>query len=95
MDVETMVAEMHSGPEGPMDSSQNTAANDRDNRPTVSPARLTMEVAAAIHDRCCNDAGCDGAFEHLREAAVAVDVLTGHRPPRGRGRPRPPLADAA
>ena len=42
---------------------------------TTSPAELTWEVARGIHRRCCRDGSCDGAFEHLTAAAVAVEML--------------------
>lgn len=53
----------------------------------ASPAGRAWEVARAIHQRCCRGTACGGAYEHLREAAVAVGVLTGRPPGRPGGRP--------
>ncbi|MHB1854104.1 MAG: hypothetical protein ACYCSJ_07205 [Acidimicrobiales bacterium] len=41
----------------------------------------TWKVAEAIHRRCCAHTGCSGPYQHLQEAAAAVEALAGRVPP--------------
>jgi len=66
------------------------------NNRTLAPTpELTWRVATAIHQRCCTHSGCSGAYQHLGEAAAAVDALLAPRrtkPVSDRGWPAPQAA---